>query len=123
MLKELNNVFIIIESLRNIGVKDMNKNKIEKLICKISEQYKLSIIDATAVAEKIINDCSPILIENVWEWAEDRPFTDIYIGKYCLSMILKIWNSEDFLRALEVMQELLEGNIKKAELKIWEMRR
>lgn len=101
----------------------MNKNKIEKLIRKISEQYKLSIMDATSVAEKIINDCSPILIENVWEWAEDRSFTDIYIGKYCLSMILKIWNSEDFLRALEVMQELLEGNIKKAELKIWEMRR
>ena len=38
-------------------------------------------------------------------------------------MILAIWNSKDFLNALEVMDELEKGNVETAELRIWNMRR
>lgn len=49
--------------------------------------------------------------------------TDIYVGKYSLPMILAIWQSRDFLHALEVMTELYEGHTEAAEIQIWRMRR
>ena len=38
-------------------------------------------------------------------------------------MILSIWKSTDFLRALEVMMDLSQSKFEQAEFKIWEMRR
>jgi hypothetical protein len=90
---------------------------------KIKEQYGLNDTEATLRAEKVLRECPQVLMENVREWVEEKPLTDIYVGKYSLPMILTIWNSRDFLRALEVLNELQEGNVESAELKIWEMRR
>ena len=74
-------------------------------------------------AEQIVKNCPVVLAKNLEEWSKGQKLTDIYIGKYTLPMILAIWNSKDFLNALEVMDELEKGNVETAELRIWNMRR
>lgn len=54
----------------------------------------------------------------ICEWVNDIPLTDIFVGKYSMQMILAIWKSTRFLRALEMMKELLEGLTEKAEFVI-----
>lgn len=90
---------------------------------KIRNHYGLSAADAAARAKDVVEKCPQVMMKNVREWAEGMPLTDIFAGPYSLPMILAIWHSSDFLRALEVMEELLEGRTETAELRIWEMRR
>ena len=101
----------------------MNGNMRAALTEKIIKQYKLNVADAVLRAEMVMKKCPQILMKNVCEWVRNMPLTDVYVGEYSLPMILSIWNNSDFLRALEVMEELLEGHTEMAELKIWEMRR
>lgn len=54
----------------------------------------------------------------ICEWVNDIPLTDIFVGKYSMQMILAIWKSTQFLRALEMMKELLEGLTEKVEFVI-----
>ena len=96
---------------------------ISKLTNKICKEYGLDADTARSKAQQITKGCPQALWPNLCEWSEERPLSDIYVGKYTLPMILAIWNSKDFLRALEVMKELCEGKTETAELKIWEMRR
>lgn len=70
-----------------------------------------------------MKNCPVVLAKNLEEWSKGQKLTNIYIGKYTLPMILAIWNSKDFLNALEVMDELEKGNVETAELRIWNMRR
>lgn len=66
-----------------------------------------------------MKNCPVVLAKNLEEWSKGQKLTNIYIGKYTLPMILAIWNSKDFLNALEVMDELEKGNVETAELRIW----
>ena len=70
-----------------------------------------------------LGNCPPALTQNLEEWAKGQKLTDIYIDQYSLPMILAIWKNRDFLKAMEVMTELANGNTEIAELKIWNMRR
>lgn len=94
-----------------------------KLAKRIRQEYGLSQEEAHKKAAQMLKECPALLTQNVEEWSEGQMLTDIYIGRYSLPMILAIWNSSDFLRALEVMNELASGNAETAELKIWAMRR
>jgi len=90
---------------------------------RICQEYGFTRETAQDKAMQALEGCPVVLAQNVEEWSKGHKLTDIYIGKYSLPMILAIWNSKDFLRALEVMAELAKGNIEIAELKIWNMRR
>ncbi|MGI6095701.1 MAG: hypothetical protein ACOYBL_09750 [Lachnospiraceae bacterium] len=94
-----------------------------KLTDRIRQEYGVTKEDAHSKAIQVLKDCPAALYQNVQEWSEKQALTDIYVGKYSLPMILAIWNSRDFLRALEVMAELSEGKVEIAERKIWNMRR
>lgn len=67
--------------------------------------------------------CPEKLYKNVCEWIQGDSISDIYISDYSIPMILSIWKSTDFLRALEVMMDLSQSKFEQAEFKIWEMRR
>ncbi len=90
---------------------------------RIRREYGCTQKAAQDKAMQVLERCPTVLAQNVEEWAKGQKLTDIYIGKYSLPMILAIWNSSDFLRALEVMTELAKGSIEMAELRIWNMRR
>lgn len=93
------------------------------LMEKIRQEYGFTQEVAKNKAMQTLEDCPVVLTQNILEWAKGQKLTDIYIGQYSLPMILAIWNSRDFLKALEVMNELAKGNTEIAELKIWNMRR
>ncbi|MCD8148319.1 MAG: hypothetical protein LUE92_01895 [Clostridiales bacterium] len=90
---------------------------------RIRQEYGLTQESAQDKAMQVMEMCPVKLTQNVEEWSKRQKLTDIYIGNYSLPMILAIWNSRDFLRALEIMIELEKGNIEIAERKIWNMRR
>ncbi len=96
---------------------------VKKLADRICQEYGLVGETAHNKALQTLEMCPSALTQNVQEWSEHQALTDIFIGKYSLPMVLAIWNSRDFLRALEVMTELSRGNVEAAELKIWNMRR
>lgn len=101
----------------------MGQKIIFSLTAKIEEEYGMNTIAAFEKAKSVMKNCPEVLMKNIREWVNDIPLTDIYVSKYSISMILALWNSTDFLKALEVMKNLSEGYTEKAELKIWEMRR
>ena len=96
---------------------------IKGLADRICQEYGFTQNTAQDKAEQIVKNCPAVLAQNVEEWSKGQKLTDIYIGKYTLPMILTIWNSKDFLNALEVMSELEKGNVEAAEVRIWNLRR
>ncbi len=94
-----------------------------ELTDRIRLEYGFTQEAARARAMEALEKCPPVLAQNVEEWAKGEKLTDIYIGQYSMPMILAIWKSRDFLKALEAMSELAKGNTEIAELKIWNMRR
>ena len=96
---------------------------VQKLEEKIHIEYHMSMEAAHERTLQVEKRCPKQLYINVYQWIKGDEISDIYIGKYSLPMILDIWKSNDFLRALEVMCELSQGDTEKAELKIWEVRR
>lgn len=90
---------------------------------RIRQEYGFTQGVAQDKAIQVLERCPVVLARNVEEWSKGQKLTDIYIGKYTLPMILAIWNSRDFLSALEVMAELAKGSVEIAELRIWNMRR
>ena len=101
----------------------MKAQDVTQLTDKIRLEYGFTEEAAQDRAMKALENCPPALAQNVEEWTKGQKLTDIYISQYSLPMILSIWNSRDFLKALEVMIELAKGNTEIAELKIWNMRR
>jgi hypothetical protein len=101
----------------------MKTRDVTKLTEKIRQEYGCSQEDAQDRAMQALETCPPVLVQNIGEWVNGQKLTDIYIGQYSLPMILAIWNSRDFLGAMEIMTELVKGNTEIAELKIWNMRR
>lgn len=101
----------------------MMENIQKELAIKIQEEYGLEESNAQSKAAEILDRCPAQLRPNVYEWTEGRPLSDIFIEKYSIPMILSIWRSSDFLRALDVITELLQGDSDKAVRQIWRMRR
>ncbi len=100
------------------------KARIEtQLADRIRQEYGFTQEAAQDRAMVTLENCPPVLAQNIEEWAKGQKLTDIYIGQYSLPMILAIWKNRDFLKALEVMTELAKGNTEIAELQIWNMRR
>ena len=87
----------------------------QKLAAKIKTEYGISEQAAFEKAAQIQQDCPEQLAQNVCEWVEDRPLTDIFVDGYSLPMILYIWGNRDFLRAFHLMQMVVNGETKQAE--------
>ena len=101
----------------------MKAHNVIQLTDRIRLEYGFTQEAAEARAMEALGNCPPVLAQNVEEWSKGEKLTDIYIGQYSMPMILALWNSRDFLKALEAMIELAKGNTEIAELKIWNMRR
>lgn len=99
------------------------KNIQKDLAVKIQEEYGLGESNAQSKAADILDRCPVQLKPNVYEWTKGRTLSDIFIEKYSIPMILSIWRSNDFLGALDVITELFQGDVDKAERQIWRMRR
>lgn len=101
----------------------MDNIDIRMLTKKICDEYSMDNGNAHREAIFILKKCPEKLYKNVCEWIQGDNISDIYISDYSIPMILSIWKSTDFLRALEVMMDLSQSKFEQAEFKIWEMRR
>lgn len=97
-------------------MKNLDINQITE---KIMDEYGFSQELSRSNAERLIAICPESLGKNVEEWLSDKELSDIFIDRYSLPMILSIWHSTDFLRAMEVMSKLSEGEVQSAEFMIW----
>ena len=82
----------------------------QELQSKIREAYGLEPQEAAEKAASLLLTCPPPLRPNLSEWAEGKPLSDIFVGRYSLPMVLSLWHSRDFLRAAGVMSELWQGS-------------
>ena len=80
----------------------MKAQDVTQLTDKIRLEYGFTEEAAQDRAMKALENCPPALAQNVEEWTKGQKLTDIYISQYSLPMILAIWNSRDFLKALEL---------------------
>ncbi len=103
--------------------KKMMKQELQQDFAKkIEEAYWMSPDKAQKQAEEVLARLPDCLIPNIREWLQGTILTDICIQDYSIPMILAIWDSQDFLGAVQVMAEL-EENPAEALRKIWNMRR
>ena len=99
---------------------EMTKQKMTK---KIQEIYGISKENAESKSSEILKKCPQKFMQNIHEWVNGETLTDIYADKYSVPMIMAIWGRPDFIGALEVITELLQGDADRAERLIWQMRR
>lgn len=96
---------------------------VRNLAERICSEYGLGKENAQTKAIELYQKCPYQLRENLEQWAAGVPLEDIYVGKYSVPLIMAIWGSCDFIGALEVISEYLNGNQDIAERRIWQMRR
>lgn len=88
----------------------------------IVKEYGFLEAAAAAQAREILLDLPDRLFINIEEWSRGLPLTEIYIGPYCIDMILQLWENRDFLSAVRALG-IFEKDPDKAERLIWNMRR
>ena len=103
-----------------IGVRNMlkktDRQKLTEAISQAIPGLEHSACENFAV--RIIRETDDRLEDNVREWMEHRPISDIMIGKYCVGMIMAIRGDKDFLSALETLS-LYASNPELGECQIW----
>lgn len=100
----------------------MKKIRIHKFQEKIQEVYGLDADAALYTAGKIMYVLPKRLLPNIDEWCESRPLSEILIEGFSVPMILALWESDDFLSAVNCMIEL-ERDPNDGKLLIWQARR
>ncbi len=69
-------------------------------------------------AERLISETDERLEINVRQWMDGEPLTDVWIGGYCIGMVMQIRGNKDFLGALDAMNAYAKDPAV-GELKIW----
>ncbi len=88
----------------------------------LAENPALSGENAERLAAKLREETDERLEENVREWLEHRPISEIVIGDYSIQLIRQIRQSEDFLDALMAMNDYL-ADPELGARRIWRQRR
>ena len=91
----------------------VDKNVIIKKVNTYTTLHNLDDDFKNRFAEMIINDCIPELEQNLMEWAEDKPFTDIVVGNgWTVNKILDIYPWVDFPEILTALKHYKEDEYK-----------
>lgn len=72
-------------------------------------------------ARSIIEKTDERLEENVGQWMRKEPLSEIWIGRYCVGMVMSIRGDNSFLEALEALS-LYGSNPSAGERRIWRTR-
>lgn len=73
-------------------------------------------------AAEVIASTDYRLEQNVLEWIQNQPISDIWVDKYCINAIMAIRGDGDFLDALEAMNLYLQDP-RLGEMRIWRARK
>lgn len=53
----------------------------------------ISYNGARMIAEKMIRECPEEIIQNLKEWANEEPISDIYIGRLSVNKLMNVWGN------------------------------
>lgn len=96
---------------------------INKLSAKIQETYPWTTDEtAKARAERLVKHISDNLAVNVVEWLEEKEISDIWVGDYCVKMVMEIRGDHQFLEAIEALV-LYDEDEKEGLREIWKTRK
>lgn len=101
------------------GDDKMNEGMQEKLVRKIIETYPCMTMEtALKRAENLLKNTNDKLMVNLFEWVNDKKISDIWIGDYCVKMVMEIRGDNKFLDAIEALV-LYSQNPKAGLTEIW----
>lgn len=101
-------------------IMDININK---LSAKIQEAYPWTTDEAAkARAERLVKHISDNLAVNVVEWLEGKEISDVWVGDYCVKMVMEIRGDHQFLEAIEALV-LYDEDEKEGLREIWKTRK
>lgn len=92
---------------------------VKKLEEKIRRSY--SLLEDSKVCDyckKIVESYDERLSQNINEWIHDKAISDVYFGKYCVNMIMAIQQNNDFLYAIDALNQFLSDEQKGIKM-IW----
>lgn len=95
--------------------------KVEKKILVEAIKKHIPLADdhyAEYMADRVINEGDDRLAQNLNEWIQGGPISDLWIGEYCINAIMSIRGDEDFLDALLTMSLYLRDE-DAGVIKIW----
>lgn len=92
---------------------------VSRLTERIALEYCVENVNARTKAEELCTNCPEQLMLNVQQYANGSHLTDIYVGDYSIPMIMTIWGNRDFVGAMTVITEYINGNTDIAERRIW----
>lgn len=72
-------------------------------------------------ARRVIAKTDERLEDNVGQWMRGEPLSEIWIGRYCVGMVMAIRGDNCFLEALEALS-LYGSNPSSGERRIWRTR-
>lgn len=100
-------------------------NSIDKsaLLRRIRNEYpKLDQVQCEYLARQTIEETDSRLEQNVQEWIRKEELSDIWIGSYCVGMVMGIRGGSDFLWALSDLSSYARDPVA-GEALIWRVRR
>ena len=100
----------------------MKKIRIYKFQEKIQDVYGMDADAALYTAGKIMYDLPKKLLPNIDEWCSGRKLSEITIEGFSIPLILDLWQSNDFISAVNCMIEL-DKDPDNGKRKVWRMQR
>lgn len=95
----------------------------KELITKILEIYPWTTLQAAKErAERLLNGIPEPLRQNLYEWLDNKPLTDIWIGEYCVKQVMEIRHDKHPLEALEALT-IYSNDKKSGTREIWEKKK
>ena len=95
----------------------------ERLIEKIREVCPWATLQAaTERAEKLLGNITKPLSQNLYEWLDNKPLTDIWLDGYCVRHIMEMRFERYPLEALEILA-LYSKDKKAGTREIWRTRK
>ena len=96
----------------------MYNNMTSRLENKIKKQYNLPPAAVAGFARKL-SDCCDELKQNLTEWLDEKPLSDIKIrDKYTINMVLNLHGNNDFISAFTALDAYAKNPT--AEIRIWQ---
>lgn len=93
------------------------------LLDRIRKEYpQLEQVQHEYLASRTIEETDARLEQNVQEWIRGEELSDIWIGAFCIGMVMSIRGGRDFLWALEDLSAYARDPVA-GETRIWRVKR
>ena len=98
----------------------INWTAVEKKLTLEANKWAIGYVENNT--NKIKRYAFPEIEQNINEWAEDKPLTEIKVGEWSINMIQSFYPYVHFVDALECLYEYKMGGCKEIDLSQFDMK-